>query len=546
MARMPSPWPRPFWYRSTSIGGDYAWLIAGYLCSYVALDWVSYLYPMAPPLAITPWNPQTGLSLALLVRSGLRNAPWLFVASLAADLLVRGPHLPALLAVVMSALPAAVYTVLAALLRGPFRFDPEFASLRDATILVAAVAVGAGLLAVGFVGVLDLAGFLPGVSFGRSVAQFWIGDLIGIVVMTPLLLVFTRASAPSLQVPLAETMLQAVLVVAALWLVFASHLFDELKLFYVLFLPLMWIAMRHGIEGTTVATLVIQVGLIVAMWLGGYGAGTVLEFQFLLLAVAVTGLFLGLTVSERRKIALQLRERQFELDRSLRLVGASELASALAHELNQPLSAIGSYVRACQLMVGDGRHVPKALMDTMEKVVVEVTRAGNVVHQLRDFFRTGSGNLAPLKLRELLQGAVDAARPRLERHHVAWRIECPPALPDVLADRIQVETVLHNLIANAVDALTMTSDGPREVIVAGDLDSPGFVRISVADNGPGVPRDITAQLFRPFATSKPQGMGLGLAICRSIVEARGGRLWLQPIERGSMFCFTLPVDGAAQ
>jgi two-component system sensor kinase FixL len=92
----------------------------------------------------------------------------------------------------------------------------------------------------------------------------------------------------------------------------------------------------------------------------------------------------------------------------------------------------------------------------------------------------------------------------------------------------------------------MTSDRPREVIISGDLDTPGFVRISVADNGHGVPRDITAQLFRPFATSKPHGMGLGLAICRSIVEARGGRLWLQPVETGSMFCFTLPVDGAAE
>ena len=187
---------------------SYVWLIGGYLCGYVALDWISYLYPMAPPLAITPWNPQTGLSLALLLRLGLRNAPWLFVASLAADLLVRGPHMPPLLTVVMSALPASVYTVLAALLRGPFRFDPDFTTLRDATILVAAAAVGAGLLAVGFVGVLDLAGFLPAVSFGKSVAQFWIGDLIGIVVTTPLLLVFTRANAPRLQVPPSEAVLQ--------------------------------------------------------------------------------------------------------------------------------------------------------------------------------------------------------------------------------------------------------------------------------------------------------------------------------------------------
>jgi two-component system, LuxR family, sensor kinase FixL len=520
------------------------WLIAGYLCGYVALDWVSYLYPVAPPLAITPWNPPPGLSLALLLRSGLRSAPWLFVASLGADLLVRGPHLPPLLMVVTSALPAAAYTLLVALLRGPFRFDPDFTTLRDATILVAAVAVGSGLVAVGFVGVLDLARLLPAGTFGKGVAQYWIGDLIGIVVTTPLLLVFTRARIPRLQVSPSEAGLQLGLVVATLWVVFGSGWFEELKLFYILFLPVMWIAMRHGIEGTTIATLVIQVGLIAAMRLGGYGAGAALEFQFLLLAVAITGLFLGLTVSERRAIALQLRDKQFELDRSLRLAGASEMASALAHELNQPLSAIGSYVRACQLMLGGERQAPAALKDTMDKVVVEVTRAGNVVRQLRDFFRTGSGHLAPAEVRDLLQSALDTARPRLERHHVTWRLECPPALPVVLGDRIQVETVLHNLIANAIDALTTAGNGRPEIILSAAIDDPQFVRLCVADNGPGMPSEIVAQLFRPFATSKPHGMGLGLAISRSIVEARGGRLWLQPTERGSMFCFTLPAAGA--
>lgn len=525
-------------------GRGYVWLIAGYLCGYVALDWVSYLYPVAPPLAITPWNPPPGLSLALLLRSGLRNAPWLLVASLAADLLVRGPHLPPLLMVVTSALPAAAYTLLVALLRGPLRFDPDFTTLRDATILVAAVAVGTGLVALGFVGVLDFAGLLPAGSFGKSVAQYWIGDLIGIVVTTPLLLVFTRTRAPRFQVPPLEAMLQLGLVIAALWVVFGSDWFEELKLFYILFLPLMWIAMRHGIEGTTIATVVIQVGLIVAMRLGGYGAGAVLEFQFLLLAVAITGLFLGLTVSERREIALQLRDKQFELDRSLRLTGASEMASALAHELNQPLSAIGSYVRACQLMIDRERQAPAALKDTMDKVVVEVTRAGNIVRQLRDFFRTGSGQLASTDVGELLQSALDTARPRLERHHVTSRLECPLGLPAVLVDRIQVETVLHNLIANAIDALRTVVDGRREIVLSAAIDGRQFVRISVADNGLGVPNDIATQLFRPFATSKPQGMGLGLAISRSIVEARGGRLWLQPVDRGSMFCFTLPAVGA--
>jgi C4-dicarboxylate-specific signal transduction histidine kinase len=195
-------------------------------------------------------------------------------------------------------------------------------------------------------------------------------------------------------------------------------------------------------------------------------------------------------------------------------------------------------------MLGGERQAPKALKDTMDKVVVEVTRAGKVVRQLRDFFRTGSGHLASMEVGELLQSALDTARPRLERHHVTWRLECPPLLPAVLVDRIQVETVLHNLIANAVDALTTVGDRRREIVLSASIDGPQFVRVNVVDNGPGMPNEIVAQLFRPFATSKPHGMGLGLAISRSIVESRGGRLWLQPIERGSMFCFTLPAAGA--
>ena len=224
--------------------------------------------------------------------------------------------------------------------------------------------------------------------------------------------------------------MQLGLVVAALWVVFGSGWFEELKLFYILFLPLMWIAMRHGIEGTTIATVVIQIGLIVAMWLGDYGAGASSEFQFLLLAVAVTGLFLGLTVSERREIALQLRDKQFELDRSLRLTGASEMASALAHELNQPLSAIGNYVRACQVMIvaGSSRRPPRSRTPWTKS-----SSRSPVPAMSCDSFAT-SFALGPVvshrwTCAELLQSALDTARPRLERHHVAWRLDCPVSLP---------------------------------------------------------------------------------------------------------------------
>jgi two-component system sensor kinase FixL len=311
--------------------GRYGWIIAGYLSAYVALDWVSYIYPVAPPLAITPWNPPPGLSLALLLRCGTRNGPWLFVAALAAEILVRGAEMPIVMLLLASALPAAVYTSAVVLLCGPLKFNPDFTTLRDATVFCGTVAVATALLAFVFVGLFHAAGLLPREVFAKSVAQYWIGDLIGIIVTTPLVLVLTRGPLPRFRIPDAETLAQAGAVLLSLWIVFGSGWVDELKLFYLLFLPLIWVAMRHGLEGTTLATMTIQIGLIVAMRLGGYQAAAVLEFQFLLLAVAVTGLFLGMTVSERLAISRQLRDKQVQLDRSMRLAAASEMASALAH-----------------------------------------------------------------------------------------------------------------------------------------------------------------------------------------------------------------------
>jgi two-component system sensor kinase FixL len=522
--------------------GGYGWIIAGYLAAYVALDWVSYIYPVAPPLAITPWNPPPGLSLALLLRYGTRNGPWLFVAALAAEILVRGTEMPIVVLLLSCALPAAVYTSAVVLLRGPLKFNPEFTTLRDATVFCGTVALATALLAFAFVSLFYADGLLPEGVFAKSVAQYWIGDLIGIVVTTPLVLVFTRGPLLRFRVPDAETVAQAGAVLLSLWIVFGSGWVDELKLFYLLFLPVIWIAMRHGVEGTTLATMTIQIGLIVAMRLGGYNAAAVLEFQFLLLAVAVTGLFLGVTVSERLAISQQLREKQIQLDRSLRLAAASEMASALAHELNQPLSAIGTYVRACQLMVADVKPPAARLQETMDKVVQESARAGNVVRQLRDFFRTGSGQLSRIDVLPLLQSVIEGARLRTERHRVRWRLAAAANIPAVLINRIQVETVLYNLIANSIDALkTGRADTEREISVAAVVESEHYVLISVADNGPGVPAEIVAQLFRPFATNKPQGMGLGLAISKSIIEGHGGRLWLESAEPGSIFRFTLPI-----
>jgi signal transduction histidine kinase len=510
-----------------------------YVALYVALDWVSFIHPVGV-FGITPWNPPPGLSLAFLLRYGIRQGPWLFVAAIAAEFLVRGAPAPLPVLVAASLLLAVSYTALAALLTRVLRVDADLRSLRDVTVFVAAAAVACAIIALAFVALFARSGVLPPREFQEGVTQFWIGDLIGIVVTTPALLVITRRYQSWR--PTLETLAELAAIGLALWLVFGAGLGEAPALFYLLFLPIVWIAMRQGFEGAVLGTVAIQLGLIIAIVVTGQGRASALEFQFLMLAIAVTGLLLGAAVSERRAIERALREKQSTLDRSLRLAAASELASTLAHELNQPLSAISAYLRACQMMLAQSGDPKGELAATMDKVIAEANRAGTVVRRLRDFFRTGSTHIEPIAPGVLIAEACATLRERAAEHHVA--LEQSIGDPrDVLVDRVQVESVLHNLVANAIDALKR-APGERRVRVAATKDGEGFVQIAVADNGSGVATDIEAALFDPFVTTKATGMGLGLAISRSIVEAHGGRLWHERASPGSVFAFTLPLAGS--
>ena len=515
-----------------------ALVILGYVACYVFLDWISFVDPYGP-VGITPWNPPPGLSIFMVIRYGPAMAPWLWVAALAAEVLVRDSAAPLPIVLLGCAWLAAGYTFVALVLQRRLRFDSMLATLRDATVFVSTAVVATLVVGIGYIGIYVAAGVIPADAYARTIAHFWIGDLIGIVVTVPLLLMLTRQRRGALAIGGIETVLQFASIAVALVIVFGLGIGAELKLFYVLFLPLVWITMRRGMSGAAITALLVQLGLIGALMFGGHVRGEVLDFQFLMLALALTGLFLGVTVEERRAVEQKLRDKQFELDRSLRAAAASELASALAHELNQPLSAVASYTRACQLLVerGDPSHELPAIM---QKVVFEANRAGMVVHHLREFVRSGSIRQERLLVSRLLAAVAEAAGARSSRHGVTIVIDAEPGPLEVLADRVQVETVLHNLVANAIDALKGTP-GERRITLAAVTQDEAFVRVCVTDNGPGVPDAVRESLFKPFASNKAEGLGLGLSISRTIVEAHGGVLWLADTEAGARFCFTLPT-----
>jgi signal transduction histidine kinase len=518
-------------------------IVAGYVAAYVFLDWVSYLDPVGA-FAITPWNPPPGLSIALLLAFGLRYSPALLVAGVAADLAVRGVPPSLVTAAAADAGVALCYTACAAILLR-MGVAPSLGSLRDISRFVLLALVMPALAALAYLGSYAAAGAIAWSAMPRSALQFWVGDAIGILVTTPVLLhLWQRARRPADRLDVREIGLQAAAILAALALVFGLGREDAPKYFYLLFVPLIWIGVRHGVRGASFALLLIQLGIIVAVQIAGFAAATVLEFQLLMFALAITGLVLGAVVTDRQRAQDALAAREAELAHSLRLAAAAETASSLAHELNQPLSAISNYVQACTLLLAQPEVDRERLAGTLRTVAREVSRAGEVIRRLRDFFRSGTSRLERVAVDELVEACSRSLAPRLSREGIALRSEIEPHLAEPLVDRLQIETVLNNLLVNAIDALSSSGLAERAIMIRAGRTADA-VKITVVDNGPGVSAELAEDMFRPFVTTKPEGMGLGLAISRSIVENHGGRLVAERAARGAAFSFTLPL-GTAQ
>jgi two-component system sensor kinase FixL len=222
------------------------------------------------------------------------------------------------------------------------------------------------------------------------------------------------------------------------------------------------------------------------------------------------------------------------------------MASALAHELNQPLTAIMNYVQACRRLLGAGDGVAlERLQETMDKAIMQAGRAGQIIHRMRQFVQKGETARQVESINKLIEEASALALVGAKESGILVRLELSPDLPPVLADRIQIQQVVLNLIRNAIEA--MASADRRELTVRTYEASDRMAEVAVADTGPGLDEAVTKQLFQPFVTTKPMGMGLGLSISRSIIDAHGGRLWAMPADAGGVtFHFILPVTERAE
>jgi PAS domain S-box-containing protein len=247
-------------------------------------------------------------------------------------------------------------------------------------------------------------------------------------------------------------------------------------------------------------------------------------------------------ITERKQAELEAQTQRELLTHLTRVATLGELSGALAHELSQPLTSILSNAQAAQRFLACDPVDLGEVRDILKDIVDEDRRAGAVIRRWRTLLRKGETQLQPLDLNEVTNEVLRLAHSELIAHRVTVSAQLTAGLSAVLGDRVGLQQVLLNLIINACDAMKLNEPARRRLTVTTGPDGEGAVRVAITDRGGGIPADRLARVFEPFYTTKEHGLGLGLAICRSIVEAHGGRLWVtNNSDHGATFCFALDV-----
>jgi len=252
-----------------------------------------------------------------------------------------------------------------------------------------------------------------------------------------------------------------------------------------------------------------------------------------------------LDITERKRAEELARQQQAQLQFTSRLVTMGEMASTLAHELNQPLAAIASYNTGCLNLIEQSECATADIKPALEKIGAQAQRAGKIIRRVHDFVRKSEPKRAPCDLREVVEDCLGFVEADARKHRI--RIEADlPELPAIPADRLMLEQVLLNLMRNGMEAMADNAEADRLLRVAVEL-SDDTLSVSVADQGCGIAPEHRDKLFTAFFTTKPDGMGIGLSICRSIIEFHRGRLWAEDhfpstTGRGTIFFFTLPLQ----
>jgi len=246
--------------------------------------------------------------------------------------------------------------------------------------------------------------------------------------------------------------------------------------------------------------------------------------------------------TERRLADYEVQQMHSRITHSGRVSILGEMATGIAHEVNQPLTAIATYAKACLRLLGNNECTPEELTHALEQIAQQALRAGEVIRRMRSFVKYHEAKLELTESNRLLDELLQLAQTDAHYHSVRLLLEPAPESPRVRADSVQLQQVLLNLVRNAIDAMQDVPEPQREIVLRTRLDEHGDVEFMVADRGSGVSAEIADELFNPFYTTKESGTGLGLSISLSIVRAHGGKLWhAENPGGGARFFFALPL-----
>mgnify|MGYP001809886775 CR=1 FL=1 len=522
------------------IWGAPAGRLLGLLLVYLILEWLEFRQDWLLPGG-APLDASVGLAFVAMLVGGVRVLPVVMLGEIGSVVLRSGEGemlwLPALAGAVLT---AASWGGAAWMSR--HRVGSALTDQRSLAALIAVAALAALGSASGSLLPLWFASGGEG-DWAQPLIRAWTGDMIGVMVVAPPLLAL-RAGLPAPdRATLAEAALQILASLAMLALLFHLPAAAEWQVYDLLVLPAIWAAARFGAGGAMMINLVLQVGLMVGFVTVMRDAEGLTAYQARMLILTLSTLFLGVAVTGRRRASDGLRRRQDQLDRCARLSLAGEMAAALAHEINQPLSAALTYARAAGRLLDSGTADPVRLRAALTGAASQTERAGAIVRSLREFIGRGELDRRPQDLPALVREALALVDSDRQRAGIRVELALARGLPPLLVDTVQVQQVLVNLLRNAIEALESGGRaGRRQLALTAWRDPDGRVAVEIADSGPGLDPELAGRLFQPFATTKAAGMGLGLAICRTIIEAHGGRLWLAGNgPRGCAFRFTLPV-----
>lgn len=489
--------------------------------------------------------PATGIGLVFVYLYGYRLLPALGIAVILIIWQFTGTMMPWQEAVGVVVATLAGVTLGAYGLRR-FEFSPRFDRLRDVWLLL----VIGGLATSGVAATAGAWGMTVSsdeLRFGEVWWVCWIADLMGLLLVAPALLTWlgTRLPPrPEQNLAASSALTLGVLVVATV--AYADLLSTALAmpLSYAVFPLVMLAALRCPPQITTGLTFIAGG---IALSGTGWGMGpfvqigletSLLSLNAQLALLVFTALVLTALRGEREAADARARQHLDELARAGRLSTLGELSAGLAHELNQPLCALASYAQASKRLLQ--RRQLDDLKDALEQLDASAHRSAETVRQMRAFAAGHTPERRSVSFAELVKPVRDLLRPELRRGNVRLDLNLDDPLPNVMAAPIQIEQVLVNLLRNAMEATEGRTDG--HVRLSAQRKGAELV-VSVTDNGPGIPEHRLSNLFDPFATWKSGGLGLGLSISRSLIEAHGGHLHARNRdEGGAEFLFTLPVE----